>query len=49
MTQNISEHSTPRRCSVCQQPAKFWVFKKAKTGEDDLSSRQPRCEFHKEN
>lgn len=48
MTKNISEYSTPRKCSVCQQPATYWVYKKAKTGEDDLSSPQPRCETHKE-
>ena len=48
MTKPISEYSTPRKCSVCQQRATVWNFKNDKKGGIDSSSRSPRCEEHKE-
>ena len=44
----ISEFSTPRKCSVCQEPAIFWNYKKDRFGGADKSSKSPRCEEHKE-
>lgn len=48
MTKPISEYATPRKCSVCQQPATVWSFKSDKKGGINLSSRSARCEEHKE-
>jgi len=48
----ISEQSTPRKCSVCLQPANLWKFKpnnrrtKRPASGLDLSSRRPVCALH---
>jgi hypothetical protein len=45
----INDHATPRKCSVCQQPAKWWVFAHiSTTGQINPSSRVPRCDNHKD-
>lgn len=44
----ISAQSTQRKCSVCQNPASVWNFKKNKFGGVDTSSKSPRCSEHEE-
>jgi len=48
MIRPISMHSTPRKCSTCLKPAAWWAYKINKFGQVDESSRQPKCEDHKE-
>ncbi len=44
--QEISGHSTPRKCYMCQGPAVEWKFKANKTGGIDKSSKKPVCADH---
>ena len=44
--ERIAEHSTPRKCATCQQPASYWKFKTDTNGGKDKSSRVPVCEKH---
>ena len=47
MSRPISQYSTPRKCTVCQQPATVWVLtSKDVFGAADKSSVQPRCQLH---
>jgi hypothetical protein len=48
MTERIPDFATPRKCSVCQKSADYWNFKPNKLGGTDRSTRDPRCEEHKE-
>jgi hypothetical protein len=47
MSRPISQYSTPRKCSVCLQPATVWVLaSKDIYGSPNKSSVQPRCNNH---
>ena len=48
VVEQISEQSTPRRCTECQQPATLWRFRRDVQGAKDKSSRQPVCKNHKD-
>jgi hypothetical protein len=48
MTKPISEHSTPRKCSICLKPASIWNFTANKFGGINKSTKTPRCVEHGE-